>query len=170
MPKRFIKKYLPDANTLKKHKYLNVFGTLLHDQNLWHLNRHSFSGAVAIGLFVAFIPLPAQMVIAAAAAIVIRVNLPVSVAIVWLTNPITMPPLFYAAYWVGTLLMDIPPDTHAFKFSIDTLLSGLQHTWKPFLLGCFVLGSTASALGYGLARILWRWVIIKKWSLRKRKK
>ena len=84
-------------------------------------------------------------------------------------------PHYYAAiilrrHWVGTLLMDIPPDTHAFEFSIDTLLSGLQHTWKPFLLGCFVLGSTASALGYGLARILWRWVIIKKWSLRKRKK
>lgn len=167
MPKRLIKKYFPDPKRIKEHKHLNVFGSLLHDQNLWHLNRRSFAGAIAVGLFVAFIPLPAQMIIAAAVAIVIRVNLPVSVATVWVTNPFTMGPIFYTAYWVGTLLLDIPPDTHAFEFSIDTLLSSLEQTWKPFLLGCFVLGTAASAIGYVLARVLWRVVIIKKWSLRK---
>ncbi|MBQ0725685.1 MAG: DUF2062 domain-containing protein [Cycloclasticus sp.] len=169
MPKRFIKKYFPSPKAIKEHKHLKVFGNLLNDQNLWHLNRRSFAGAIAIGLFIAFIPLPTQMVIAAAVAIIIRVNLPVAVATVWITNPVTMPPMFYAAFWVGSLLMDMPASTQAFEFSFDALLSSLGHNWKPFLLGCFVLGSVSSALGYLSARAIWRWLIVKKWSIRKRK-
>ena len=167
MPKRIIKKYFPDHKTVKKHKYLQIFGSLLHDQNLWHLNRRSFAGSLAVGLFVAFIPLPAQMVIAAAIAIIVRVNLPVSVAMVWVTNPITMTPMFYTAYWVGAYLMEIPPDPEAFKFSFDAVMSSLGSIWQPFLLGCFVLGSASSAMGYVLARGIWRWVIVKKWFSRK---
>jgi len=163
MPKRIIKKYFPDHKTIKEHKHLQVFGSLLHDQNLWHLNRRSFAGALAVGLFVAFIPLPTQMIIAAAAAIVFRVNLPVSVATVWITNPITMPPMFYAAYWVGTLLLNIPPDPDALELSLDAMMSSLGEIWKPFLLGCFILGTASSAIGYILARLLWRWIIVKKW-------
>lgn len=167
MPKRLIKKYFPDPKTIKSHKHLQVFGSLLHDPNLWHLNRRSFAGALAIGLFIAFIPLPTQMIIAAAAAIFFRVNLAISVATVWVTNPITMPPMFYAAYWVGATLMDIPPDPSAFELSIDALMDSIGANWKPFLLGCFVLGSVSSILGYVLARGIWRWIIVKKWSQRK---
>ena len=167
MPKRLIKKYLPDPKTIKEHKHLKVFGSLLHDQNLWHLNRKSFAGALAVGLFVAFIPLPTQMVIAAAAAILLRVNLPISVATVWITNPITMPPMFYAAYWVGSILMDIPADASTFEFSLDAIISSLGASWKPFLLGCFVLGVVSATIGYFLARGIWRLMIIKKWLQRK---
>lgn len=168
MPKRIIKKYFPDQKTIKDHKHLQVFGSLLHDQNLWHLNRRSFAGALAAGLFVAFIPLPTQMIIAAAVAIAFRVNLPVSVATVWITNPITMPPMFYAAYWIGSFLLNIPPDPDAFEFSVDAMMSSLGEIWQPFLLGCFILGAASSAIGYILARLLWRWVIVKRWFSRKR--
>ena len=163
MPKRLIKKIFPDPETIKEHKHLKVFGSLLYGPNLWHLNRRSFAGALAVGLFVAFIPLPTQMIIAAALAIIFRVNLAISVATVWITNPLTMPPIFYAAYWVGSLLMDIPPDPSGFKFSLDTLMDSLGASWKPFLLGCLVLGTLSSIVGYVLARTLWRLAVIKKW-------
>ncbi|PHS71191.1 MAG: ATP-binding protein [Cycloclasticus sp.] len=167
MPKRIIKKYFPDHKTIREHKHLQIFGDLLHDQNLWHLNRRSFAGAIAVGLFVAFIPLPTQMIIAAAAAIVIRVNLPISVATVWVTNPLTMPPMFYAAYWVGAFIMNIPPDSSTFEFSLDAALSSLGEIWQPFLLGCLVLGIVSSGIGYISARGLWRWIVVKRWSNRK---
>jgi len=57
---------------------------------------------MAVGLFCAFVPLPIQMLLAAAAAIIFRVNLPISVGLVWITNPVTIPPMFYFCYKVGT--------------------------------------------------------------------
>ena len=166
MPKKLIKKYFPNNKTIKEHKHLKVFGALLHNQNLWHLNRRSFAGAIAAGLFIAFIPLPTQMLIAAATAMVLHVNLPVSVATVWVSNPITMPPIFYAAYSVGATLMEIPVDAQEFTFSLTAILDSLGASWKPFLLGCFILGSASAAVGYALARIIWRLLVIKKWLAR----
>ncbi|MGB1702151.1 MAG: DUF2062 domain-containing protein, partial [Cycloclasticus sp.] len=96
----------------------------------------------------------------------LHVNLPVAVATVWVSNPITMPPLFYAAYRVGASLMDIPASAEDIDFSFTMLLDTLGAIWKPFLLGCFVLGSSLSAIGYVLARGIWRWFIIRKWLAR----
>jgi len=168
MPRRIVKKYFPNSKTIREHKHLKVFGTLLHNQNLWHLNRRSFAGAIAVGLFIAFIPLPTQMIIAAATAMVLHVNLPVSVATVWITNPLTMPPMFYSAYWVGATLMNIPHNPGDFAFTVDALVDILGTSWKPFLLGCFVLGSAAAAIGYAVARGVWRWIVIRKWLARQK--
>ncbi|SIQ68664.1 DUF2062 domain-containing protein [Aeromonas hydrophila] len=48
MPKRLIQRWLPDPATLKEHKHLRLFGKLLLDANLWHLNRRSAAGAFAV--------------------------------------------------------------------------------------------------------------------------
>ena len=68
MPKKLIKKFMPDPEKLKEQKSLQFLGDRIHEPNLWHLNRKSVSLAFAIGLFAAWIPTPGQMVIAAAAA------------------------------------------------------------------------------------------------------
>ncbi|MDH5777262.1 MAG: DUF2062 domain-containing protein, partial [Gammaproteobacteria bacterium] len=82
MPKKFIQRYMPDHDKIRQHPHLNkMFGTLLHDPNLLHLNRRSVSGAFFIGLFMAFVPMPFQMVPAAALAIYFRTNLPISIGL-----------------------------------------------------------------------------------------
>ena len=95
MTKKFIQRFLPDPTWIKNHQSLRFLGDWLHDPNIWHLNRRSASMAVFIGLFIAFVPLPSQMLMAAVLAVLLRVNLPLSVLLVWVSNPITMPPLFY---------------------------------------------------------------------------
>jgi len=170
MPKRLIKKFTPNPQKIRDSKHLKIFGSLLLDQNLWHLNRRSFAGAIAVGLFVAFIPLPGQMLISAALAIIFRVNIVIAVAMVWISNPITMPPMFYAAYSVGNLFFDIPIEAKATEFNIKTLVAELKHGWQPFLLGCFVLGSASSCLGYILARLYWRYSVIMHWFARRHKR
>lgn len=166
MPKKLIKKYLPDPETLKRHKNLQFLGDRLHDPNLWHLNRRSVSLAVAIGLFVAWIPTPGQMAIAAIAAFYLRGNLPISVALVWITNPLTMPPMFYFAYRVGLLAMGSPAPDQDFEFSVDNLMSGLGDIWAPFLLGCLIVGIIFSAAGYFGIQGFWRYHVNKKWGER----
>ncbi|MCP3673533.1 MAG: DUF2062 domain-containing protein [Gammaproteobacteria bacterium] len=170
MPKRFIQKISPDPEKLKKHKYLKVFGVLLHDPNLWHFNRRSISGAFAVGIFCAFIPVPFQMIFAAAGAMLFHVNLPVSVLMVWLSNPVTMPAMFYGCYLLGAWILQTPPQAFEFELSWQWLTESLAHIGEPFLLGCLIAGAVSSLTGYFGIRIFWRLLMIKKWNSRKFRK
>ena len=115
---------MPDHEKLRAHPHLNkIFGKLLHDPNLLHLNRRSVSGAFFVGLFMAFVPLPTQMIFAAGVAIWLRVNLPISVGLVWITNPITIPPMFYFAYKVGAWILNEPVMEWQFELSWDWFLN-----------------------------------------------
>lgn len=166
MPKRLIKRFLPDPQLIKENKNLRFLGNQIHSPNLWHLNRRSVSLAFAIGLFVAFIPTPGQMAIAAAGAIWFKANLPISVALVWLSNPFTMPPLFYGAYRLGLCALQMPAPEAGFSFSLETVLAGLGGIWQPFLLGCFIIGSVLSLTGYFSIQLLWRRLAMNKWRQR----
>jgi uncharacterized protein (DUF2062 family) len=69
MPKKFMKRYLPTPEKVQSIESLRFLGDILHEPNLWHINRHSVSRAFLIGLFLSFIPMPFQMAAAAALAI-----------------------------------------------------------------------------------------------------
>lgn len=153
--KTLIARYVPDPEQLRQHKHLKVFGKLLEHDGLWFLNRKSAAGAVAIGLFMAWVPVPFQMFLAAGAAIIARVNVPVSVALVWLTNPITMPPMFYGAYRLGAWVLDAPRRPFNFELSWDWLMDSLYTIGPSFLTGCFIIGALSSILGYLTVNILW---------------
>lgn len=170
MPKRIFKRYTPDYETIRNHKHLRMFGRLLHDPNLWHMNRRSVSGAFAVGLFWAFVPIPFQMVGAAATAIAARVNLPISVALVWITNPITIPPIFYSTYLLGTWIMGEPPQHHQFELSIDWMAASLGDIWQPLFLGSLLCGIIAAILGYLIIRGFWRWHVVASMRRRKERK
>ena len=172
MPKKFIRKWMPDQEKIRNHRYLNrLFGSLLHDPNLLHLNRRSVTGAFFIGLFMAFMPLPTQMVFAAAVAIWWRVNLPISVGLVWLTNPVTIPPVFYFAYKVGAWILGTPVRVIHFEdISWDWLTSELAAIWEPFLLGCLICGLVCAIIGAISVRLLWRLNVVRQWERRKRER
>ncbi|MDT8452381.1 MAG: DUF2062 domain-containing protein [Gammaproteobacteria bacterium] len=162
MPRKFLKKYMPDPDELKNHKVLRLFGTLLHDPNLWHMNRRSIATAFMVGLFFAWWPVPFQMVLAAAGAILLRANLPMSVALVWITNPVTMTPMFYFAYVVGTWIIDVPEMPFHMELSVDWVMGELSNIWKPFLTGCLILAVTSSVTGYYSINYIWRRYVRKQ--------
>jgi uncharacterized protein (DUF2062 family) len=167
MPKKFIRRFLPEHHTIKEHRHLKVFGRLLHDPNLWHLNRRSVSGAFGVGLFMAWIPLPSQMLVAAALAILFRVNLPISVALVWITNPLTMPPLFFFAYKVGAWLLGVPLVVEKFELSVGWFTHTLDQIWQPYLLGSFVIAIVNALAGYYGMQLVWRWHVVQQWQRKK---
>ena len=169
MARQFLKRYLPDHHQIREHKHLRVFGERLHDPNLWHLNRRSIAGAMGAGIFVAFIPIPAQMILAAAAAIWLRVNLPLAVAMVWITNPITMPPVFYGTYKVGAWLLNMPAMPIEFEPSLSWLLHETNALWWPLLLGSLAVGAVLGVTVYGAVRLAWRLYVIRKRRARLRR-
>ncbi len=168
MPKQFIKRFMPDSHTVRKHRYISIFGSLLHDPNLWHFNRRSVSGGFAVGLFIAFMPIPFQMVFAAAIAIGSRVNLIVSVALCWITNPITIPAFFYGAYMIGSQLLGKKTGEFNFEMSWQWLQNSLGEIWQPFLLGCFILAVTTAIFGSLAIRAMWRWQVTQNWINRRK--
>lgn len=169
MPRKLIARLFPSYHQMRDHKSLQFFGTLLHDPNIWHLNRRSVAGAFAVGLFMAFVPIPFQMVTAAALAILFRVNLPISVALVWITNPLTMPPIFFFAYKLGQWVLETPPVQIQFQLSWEWLQTDMLLIWRPFLLGCFILSSVSALFGYVGMRVFWRIYVIRKMEERRRR-
>jgi len=155
MPKKLLLKVLTDHWRIREHPSLRFLGTRLRDPNLFHITERSLSGGFAVGLFVAWVPLPFQMILAALAAIFVRVNLPVSVILVWITNPITMPAMLYLAYRIGLLLTGEPEGQFSFELSIDWFRFQLVHVWEPLLLGCTILGILSSVAGYITVRLAW---------------
>lgn len=157
---------MPDHTVIKRQKALKVFGSVLYNPNLWCLNRRSAAGAFAVGLFMAFVPLPSQMIMSAGIAILCGVNLPLSVALVWVTNPITMPFIFYFSYKVGAWVMKVPPQPFHFELSWEFLHHQMHIIGPPFLLGCLICGVIASLLGYFGIRGLWRYSVVRSWQKR----
>ena len=166
MPRRIFKRYMPDPDRIRGNKSLRFLGHLINDANLWKLNRHSVARAMAIGLFWAMIPMPMQMLAAAALAIPLRANLPISIGLVWLTNPITMPPVFYCTYKLGAWLMHLPPITLPEHLSMELITAELGALWQPLLLGSFVSGVVFAILGYSLTMLYWRWWVRRSWQKR----
>jgi uncharacterized protein (DUF2062 family) len=168
MPTKYLKKFSPSKEKLRQYKILNIFGEFIHNPNLWHFNRYSVPKAFAVGLFVAWVPVPFQMTLAALGAIIFNANLPLSIALVWLTNPITMPPLFLFAYLIGAKILETPVKPFNFQLSIDWLMSLIGDIWQPFLLGCLICGIVSALLGNIIIKLVWRYVIIKSWQERKK--
>lgn len=170
MPRRLIRKLLPPTQALKQHRALQPLGSFIHDPNLWHLNRYSASMATFVGIFCAFIPLPLQTLIAAALAIIIRCNLPIAVVLIWITNPLTITPLFFGAYKVGAWLLGIPPEHLAIHFTTDWLTTQIERNWQPLALGCAVCGLFFGSLGGTIVLMLWRLTVIRRWEGRKQRR
>lgn len=169
MPRKLIKKYMPDEAKLKNHKHLSWLGDHLHEPNLWHMNRKSVSRAFAVGIFCAFLPIPMQMLVAAILALIARGNLPISVGLVWLTNPITMPPIFYGTYQVGAWLLGTQ-DVLEFEMTMEWLQSSLSQIWWPLLFGSIVCGIIGAIVAYFGIRVCWAWSVGRNWQNRRQQR
>ncbi|NQY26745.1 MAG: DUF2062 domain-containing protein [Piscirickettsiaceae bacterium] len=168
MPRKLLKRIMPDHKTMCEHPHLKKFGQRLTEPKIWHLNRHSVSGAVALGLFIGFMPILGQMFVAAIFAIVLRVNLPISVMGVWISNPLTVAPLYFATYKVGAWVLQIPVEHHTFTLSWEWFTHEFLVIWQPFLLGTLISAICASLLGILIVRIVWRMMVIRNWLRRKK--
>src|SRR5947209_15330722 len=98
MAKRFFRKFVPSAERIR------WLGPLRHRPDLWHLNRHSASRAVAVGVFWGLIPIPLQTIPTVIAAIFFRANVAFAWGVTWIIYPFSF--FFcYLAYTIGRIVM-----------------------------------------------------------------
>jgi hypothetical protein len=183
MPRKFFRRFLPDRTTVRANKYLawlDAGGTWLHHPNLWHLNRGSVAGGVAIGLFAGLVPGPLQMLTAALLAIPLKKNLPVALLTTLYTNPFTIVPLYLLAYGYGRLLlgagdnpMEIQPYEWNWTHLVDSIQGLIQWTvalGKPLGVGLAALALTLAAAGYCAVQLAWRVYVILAWRSRRNRR
>ena len=102
-------------------------------------------------------------------AIAMRVNLPIVIAMIWITNPLTMAPVFLLAYKLGQLILQTPPIAFHLEVNWYWVTHELIRVWKPLLLGSLLIAISASSIGYTLMNWLWRRAVRKRWKMRRKK-
>ena len=171
MPRKFFRKYLPDPDEILAKPWCAPFRPWLGHPNLWHLNRRSVPGAVAIGLFCGLIPGPVQMLGALLCAIPLRKNIPVALATTLYTNPLTIVPLYLLAYGYGSVILgDRAAAAQVMPFEWDWSIAALW-TWtlslgKPLVIGLVALALTLAVLGYFITELGWRAYVVTAWRRR----
>jgi uncharacterized protein (DUF2062 family) len=179
VPRKFFRKYLPEAERVRSSRMARAFGGWLDHPNLWHLNRRSVAGAVAIGLFAGLVPGPLQMLTALLLAVPLRRNLPVALLVTLYTNPFTIVPLYLIAFAYGRLIL---PGEQAGKVepfhmdwgdiggSMERLGAWMAGLGMPLLVGIPALGLTLAVLGYLVVDLLWRAHVVLSWRARRRRR
>jgi uncharacterized protein (DUF2062 family) len=169
MPRRVFKPLSRQRHFWKDRWFLRPARMLLENPEYWSLNRRNVTRAFALGLFLAYIPLPIHAIVAAALALLFRLNIPAAVFGTLIVNPLTAVPLYVVAYRVGRLILSVPPRPFHFELSLHWMSTGLLPIWKPFLLGCFVMGAVTSLLGYIVLGSIWHISLVMKYHRRKRR-
>ena len=167
MPHHPFRRYLPTIDSIRETPILRPLRHLLHDPELWHLHRRSVGVACFIGMFCAFIPLPGQMLIVAILAIAARCNLPIALGLVWVTNPVTITPMFLFAYRLGAWLLDMDPVFRDIDLSWQSLGASFAVLWRPLILGSLVCGWVSGLTLAVIARLAWRLHILRRWRQRR---
>ena len=156
MPRRFFRKFAVKRHHVGDSWLLAPVRHLLHDNRLWGIRRRTAVPAFALGLFVAFMPFPGHVAMSVLIALALRINIPVTVITSFVSNPLTMYPMYYAAYRLGRTLLGTEPVAFNFELSLNWVTHTFVTIWQPMMLGCLLLGTAAAIVGYVVVDLLWR--------------
>ncbi|MGF1619093.1 MAG: DUF2062 domain-containing protein [Rhodomicrobiaceae bacterium] len=159
---------IKDREAILANRWLKRFAHLFAHPTLWHLNRRSVPRALAIGFFAAFIIPLGQFALAALVAVAMRANVPLAAASTLISNPLTFPPIYFAAYKVGFLLLPVSSAEGVGEVA-QSLGSTLLDVSGPVAVGLLVFAVVSAVLGYVAGAIWWRISLVRRWRRRRPK-
>lgn len=175
-----LRRLMPTPESIAANRWLRWLGPALHHPRLWHMSRRGIALGAAIGVFFGLLVPVAQIPFSAAAAVLLRANVPCAIASTLVTNPLTFGPIYFAAWHVGHAVLGETAGAAQLPVlfgrsgpaSVDTARTGVDvpaglwqrvaRVGKPLLVGLVLF-----ACGFGLASYL---LINGVWHLRVRLK
>ena len=113
---------------------------------------------VAVGIFIAFLPLiGVKTILAVGLAWLVGGNKAVGVPLVWISNPLTFVTMYYPGYWLGCKLMHVPVSGKwietlrghsSWIAKIEELASSMMDVATPLFLGTFLVASVLAIASY----------------------
>jgi len=171
---RWITRHIPTRETIGEYRLLRPFAPHLSHPSLWRMNRRSVPRAVALGLFVAAIIPVMHTAVAAILAIPARANVAVAALFTLVVNPLTIPPLYYGAYRIGSwelhhdAALVNPADAERFSSELSRMLFWLHHASGSIAVGVLTIATLMGLSGYFGAKLAWRIWCGKRWRKRRR--
>ncbi|MDP2006975.1 MAG: DUF2062 domain-containing protein [Rubrivivax sp.] len=184
-----LRRFMPSPEALQRNRWLRWLGPRLLDPGLWRFSRRGLALGMSLGIFFGLLIPVAQMPLSAAAAVLLRANLPAAVASTLVTNPVTFGPVYYAAWRLGKALLGepvgagqlppAPPAAAALPAGAGVGAAAAAGWWapwqqrllgvgKPLLLGLSILACGLSVLTY--FAVSWTWTLQVWWTRRRRRR
>lgn len=116
-------------------------------------NRRSVCNALFIGIFIGLIPMPFQMLLVLAMVPFFKFNVPLAISMVWLSNPLTMPFMYYIEYKTGAFLLGLSP-LHV-ELTMTWFHNNIGQIFTPLYIGTLFYCLTLSPSVYFLTNWLW---------------
>jgi uncharacterized protein (DUF2062 family) len=178
-----LRRLMPSPETLQRNRWLRWAGPALLHPRLWHLSRRGVAMGAAIGVFFAFITPIAQIPLSVAVSMVLRANVPVSVVATLVNTPPTFPPVYWAAWKVGSALLgqdtagkaappmpgvDAPLPSARASSAEDTRslwqrsVDGMASIGPPLLLGAAIFAVAGAVLAWVLINAIWHLRVRRK--------
>ncbi len=155
--RRLLRK-LPQRANLHRYPVIKWFAEHARTRPyLWSFKRAQVMPALYVGSVVSLLPFYGiQLFVAFAAALLFRANLTIMVALQFITNPLTIVPIYAFTAWVGVQLMQFA--------GLGTELSKALYYAHALSIGGIVVG-LAFALTADLA---WRFLAWESWRFNER--
>ena len=161
--RRWLDKATPSRESVESNRWLRPVANRVMHSSLWRFTRRSVPRGVALGVLVPMGQIPASAVLA----LPLRANIPAAAATTFITNPFTTPPLWVAAYWLGSWM--IGPGAAIEKAQV------IERSWSDWLVhqagpatltGLVTITGALALVGYFGTALAWRLWIARKWKRR----
>ncbi len=147
-----------DRQDGKIHQFIKKYNL---PKEYLYINRKSISRGILIGLFWGFIPMPFQMLGVLSITLILRFNVPIAIAMVWLSNPFTMPFMYYMEYLTGNFILGKDGVE-----SIELTMRWFSNHWDdivvPLYIGASFYSIVVSSIIYVIINYLWAHSVVKE--------
>ena len=157
---------LPRRSNIHRYPVLKWFAKTAYDRSyLWSFKGNAMVQALFWGIWIAMLPIVGiQMLVVFFLALIVRANLPLIVALQWISNPLTMAPIYFADYEIGLLILEL----FGVDYGSNKLLtaefdwSGMEFadlwelvdTFPPMMVGGSVVGISLGVLAVFLYKAM----------------
>jgi uncharacterized protein len=144
----------------RSHRMLSrLVGQHRIPRQLWDFHRHSLRGGLCLGVFIGFTPtIPFHMIIAAVAAVFLRVNLPIALLACWVSNPVTAVPIYWYGDKLGqAILLRIPiVQNWVTILPADGTFDKIFSHSLTLTVGCVLMATIAASLAWLFSGLITR--------------
>ena len=107
--------------------------------------------------------MPMQMLAVIFMMTFLKFNVPIALLMCWITNPFTMPFIYFIEYQIGSFILNT--STLTVEMTLKWFSSNIDNFFIPLYTGALILSTTSSLLFYYLINYFWESSVYKNKKL-----